>query len=766
VARDIKDEQMPSPNGSAPVTQGVGAAPPGSILIPLDARLQRLAVNVALEDYESAKMARMEADYGKTSKGDTLNFDKWLKELTDLYFGQRIPKTIPWRFCSNRSLMIAMAIVETMVARLFPAVYNEDLVRWRPKEDFMAPKAESISKLMDWWVRVHVKMRDFFEVWTRYVVSFGRVLTESSWDVQLIDKGETSPSQPMMDEMGQSSMNPDGTPQIMGEEKVLERIEKTRSDIIPEEDIFLHSSATSIQRDPVIIRKKFLYRDLEELEREGKLQNVSQPSGDDPSMRTLKELLIVSGGSSGVSGVQSDEQEEIQAIRRRNVPVEIIEWWGGVDLDGDTFSEQVRLVVAPEHRVYLGGVQLKDISSRGVRPLDLTEYIPRVDQPGSLRAFGVLEQVKELAQEIDAIFNQMSDGNTLQVLKPGFFDPSGDLNVPNLTIAPNKWSPVSNPQQSIFVPEISIPTEKLIMAIKLVMEFIERLVAANSTIFGTDPSFVGGPGTATRTEATVGASNERNTIPAYRLREGAARIISQTLDLVQKNLPPGLEHRILGDKNEPVFDNPVTRESISGEYDAYLLPDDALGSKDAQRQLTNMLYQLLMQNPIVATDPAKIYKITADELKAYGKDPETYLGPEPPINDALSPMQENQLIMGGEFTRVKATVMQNPIEHIMEHQKLMQDPWILTQPPEVTSQILQYVQAHIMEHLQLMQTMIALSQQRKGGFPSAPNGSRAKGGGPGPAQAVGSEPGMGSLQSPLAAVGSAQRGRQGPPPPG
>ena len=103
-----------------------------------------------------------------------------------------------------------------------------------------------------------------------------------------------------------------------------------------------------------------------------------------------------------------------------------------------------------------------------------------------------------LAEEIDAIFNQITDANTLSVLRPGFYDPSGNLQPQNITLAPNKLIPVSNPQQSVYFPDIAIPIERLLVAMRGVLEFIERLTAASSYVMGKESEIVGGSGTATR----------------------------------------------------------------------------------------------------------------------------------------------------------------------------------------------------------------------------------------------------------------------------
>ena len=766
MARDVKDDQQlpqgeeeaagpPQPQQEPALLQGQG-----DILLVPPASLQRTVVEMVMVDFDAAKSARDTREYGWSAKGNKLTFDTWLTELKQLYYGHREPKTIPWKFCSNRSLMIAMAILETLHARLFPAVYNEDLTRWRPTEYVDEDKVERVTEFMFWWIRVRVKMREFFDRWVRSCLGFGSVLTAASWDIHVLDKGRLTP--PRLTSM------PDGSLQVVPSQKELERHETSRSDIIPIEDVFLQPGATDIQRDTVIVKRRYLYRDLEEMEREGKLVNVSIAS--EPTLLPLKSHLVV---AEPVGNDLSPEQlEELKNVKRRNTPVECLEWWSGIDLDEDGFPEQVRLLVNPEYRIYLGGVELKHLSARGLRPLDLTMLMPRLDEPQGLMGMGILEQVKELALEIDAIFNQMTDANTLSVMRPGFFDPSGDVDAPALNLKPNSLTPVSNPNQSVFFPEINIPTERLILAIRMVLEFIERLTGASAYIFGKESEIVGGSGTATRTQEIVQASAQRHSIPAQRLREGAARIMSQHLDLIQKRAQDGdgfieaLSSRVLGDDGQPLFEpNELSQEGISGEYDAYLLPDESMGSRDTQRLLASQIYSFLLQNLIVASDPAKLYTVTADLLKAWGKNPEHYLGPEPPINQATSPEEENVLMLQGDFSSVKATVLDNPLHHLLTHGQLLQSPAFQSLPPDQQQLISEFLQSHQNQHLQMLQLTLQAATRQKGGQNAPGRDGAARRATPAAAP-VGPEPGMGATTPAARTVGATQRGGESQAPAG
>ncbi len=761
-ARDLRDTETQPLQEGAPEDVPVQPRVPGALLA-LDATHQQTAVRLVLSDYDAALKAREAQTWGLTAKGDQRTFDSWMKELVDLYFGYREAKVVPWKFCSNRSLMIAMAIVETLHARLLPAVYSEELTHWRPGEVNDAARAERVGKLMTWWIRVRSRLAEFFDRWVRTVLVYGSVTSETLWDVQYFDRGEMSEPQTLL--------LPDGGVQVSPPEKVLHPLERTRSDIILPEDVFLQEGASDIQRDPVTIRVRYLFRDLEEMEREGEAENITIRT--DPTQPTLMELLPVDA-SVGAAGLSPEETAELKRVALRNVVVECLRWYGGIDLDGDGFPEQLRLLIARKESVYLGGVPLHTLSKRGLRPLDHTQYVARVNEPQGLRGMGVLEQVRELAYEIDAIFNQLTDANSLSVLRPIFYDPGGDIQPEALKLAPNRMTPVARPNESVFIPDMTIQTDRLLNAIRLVLEFIERLTAASAYIFGKESEIVGGSGTATRTQAIVGSAEQRFSVPVQRLRNGAARLMTIHLDILQRRLPPELEKRILGEDGAPLFGmGELTDEGLAGEFDAYQLPDESLGSKEMERQLAQQLYALLLQNVLVASDPAKIYKLTADLLRSWGKDPESYLGPAPDMAIARSPADEHTLILQGDFSQVRATVAQNPIEHLLAHQAFSQE---IQQHPTLNDalkqQILQFLQGHMQEHVQMMQLALTASRGGGGGGANPAGGpsngqpgqreSEPESNGPGAAPPpTRNEPRVGAATAPLAAAHRTQQRGEG-----
>lgn len=751
--RALKDSSLQTGLGksSAP------SSAPSPLQLPITPAMETSLVDIVKDDFAASKAARAKKDFGYTAKGERLSFDDWFKGLKDLYNSKRLPKDIPWKFCSNRSLRIATSILDLLHSRLFPAVVNEDLLRWRPGETTDVPKCDRISKLMYFWMWVRGRMRMFYDDWMKVALGFGDVLTESSWSAQPRDTGVTEET-PIAGPDGLPLTNPDGTPAVM-KARVVDLYEKTESRFYMRDQVYLQEGSRDIQTEPVVLTDTLLYRELEDGEVKGTFINITN---------LLKEKL--SAQIQVAPGLSTEEAERIRSVKIRNIPVKIIKEYLNFDADGDGFAEDVRVYISAEHDIYLGGMRMSDITKSGKRPLGYCKVDSRIDRPGENDGEGVLEKVKELSEAVDANFNQLEDSNTLSILRPGFFDPTGDLQASALKLAPNKIMPVSDPNKNVYFPDMTIQTEKLILAIRLILEFVERLTAASSYVLGKESETVGGSGTATRTNAIVSSAEQRFALPAERLRAGAAQIATQHLDLLQLNIPPGLETRIMGEKGEAIFQqNELTAAGIAGEFDAYLLADPSQGSKQTQRELAGMFYSILLQNIIVGSDPAKIYAITADFLKAYGKEDDIvrYLGPAPSSDDIDDPEDENTLMIQGEFARVTPQITENHLLHIQEHMGLMQSPSFIelsTLTPALAEQVMQFNQQHIMQHQQMMQTMMSLVSKFGGGKPNGlgsdkggPNESGDETGGAPPAEGAQPQSGLGVPASPLGSAMQTKR---------
>lgn len=667
------------------------------LLLDLSEEQEEELVQIIMEDYRNANEARGQTSWGTDSVGKGIDFDTKYASFVSLYEGDDVVRPEAW-MC-GRSLKIAQAIVEMLVARLFPAVWNEDTIRWKPVEHTDKKRTEEVNKIMRWVIITWAKLRPSMLELIRASISLGTVFTEPYWYVKKRDLGETT-QQEVVDENGQPQVDPLTQEPITIEARMLSVDERPAVKNIPVTRLLTQPGCTDIQKEPIIKLEDFYYYELEQEQTEGIAVNV-----DDKLKEAVDKTIITKFGQ------ELEQAEKISSLtaKRRNSLVECMTWYGPYDANGDGFPEEIAVRVAIRDEIYLQGYPISTISRRGKRPIVQTNFINRMFK---LLGIGVLEQVKPLAEEIDACFRQLQDANTLGIMKWGFYDPNSDYNPDEHVAKPRAMYPVTNPSQNVYFPDMNVPIERLIMAIRLVLEFVERLTAASSYVMGKESEIVGGSGTATRTQAIMSSADARFNLPGMNMRDGVAEVLTHIFDLCHLNMPDGLEKRILGEDNEPIFEtNEDVKAAFMTEMDSYLEPNAAFGDINTMRELATVLYDKFVMggNPLVVGSVEKLYHATATVFKAYGEDPVEWIGAAPSKKPTDNPVDENTLIREG--TVIHAEPQENHLEHMMVHMEVTQSPEVLMWPKEA----LAVLQQHIQEHQMMMQAMLAFQNQGKKG---------------------------------------------------
>jgi len=718
------------------VEQPQNLVEPNPILLQLTPEQQEELVQIIMEDYRNANEARGETSWGTDTNGSGVDFDTKYAALISLYEGADVVRPEAW-MC-GRSLKIAQAIVEMLVARLFPAVWNEDTMRWKPVEFTDKKRTEDVNKIMRWVIVSWSKIRpDILEL-VRSTISLGTVFTEPYWYVKKRDLGETV-QQEVVDETGAPQLDETGQP-ITVEARMLSVDEKPAIKNIPLTRVLTQPGCTDIQKEPIIKLEDYYYHELEQEQVEGIVQNV-----DDKLKEAVDKNIITKFGS------ELEKAEKIASLtaKRRNTLVECMTWYGPYDANGDGFPEEIAVRVAIKDEIYLQGFPISAISRRGTRPIVQTNFINRMFK---LLGIGVLEQVKPLAEEIDACFRQLQDANTLGIMKWGFYDPNSDYNPDEHVAKPRAMYPVTNPSQNVYFPDMSVPIERLIMAIRLVLEFIERLTAASSYVMGKESEIVGGSGTATRTQAIVSSADTRFNLPGMNMRDGIAEVLTHIFDLCFLNMPDGLEKRILGEDNEPIFEtNEDVKAAFLTEMDSYLEPNAAFGDINTMRELATVLYDKFVMggNPLVVGSVDKLYNATANVFKAYGENPTEWIGPPPVTKETSDPTQENTIIREGRV--ISAEPQENHLEHILVHSGVLQSPDVLIWSKEAVAVLTQ----HIEDHKKLMMMMLQFQSGGKTGGTENGNTGGGAGAKAKPA-ATGGEQGLQGNANPAAATAEQQ----------
>ena len=713
--RVLKDELLPEDQQGL---EEIANSPENALQIPLTDKQQKELIEIVLEDFKNAEDARKQVgvnSWGINYQGVDKDWEGKYELLLKKYEGFTDAPLKPWM--SSGTTKICTAIVELLHSKILPAVWNDNLINWKPVEATDKETVERVNKLMTWVVRVSMKMRKDVDDIIKYIVKLGTCIVKDSWDKQTKDVGKVEPVM-SQDPMGQPVQvnGPDGQPLT---QKVLDVREKAKIEIRPLDRIYIQPGATDLQKEPIIDRISYLYSDLEKMELQGRVYNIKEKVKTEVDTTITSKLDKV---------LEEAERIAVMNVKRRNYPIDVLEWYGNWDFDNDGFAEDIVVCVAKETETLISAIPLHKISLRGIRPYTKHGMIKRETK---FYDIGMIELVLPLAEEADACLRQIRDANTISVMRFGFYDANGDYDAETHTIAPLKMYPVTDPQRSVYFPDISVPTERLIVCMRLIMEFIERLTAASSFVMGKDSDVGGGSGTVTRTQAIVSNAEQRFDIPAQRIRDSMAELLTHILCQYQLNIPPGLEREVLGEEGQPIFDpGSLTRERIGAEIDAYIDCDPAMGNKNTQREIASFIYSTLIGNPLVATDPTKIYKVTSILLKSINEDPLAILGPEPDMLDMDSPEDENTLMHEGRFKEVVPHIAENHLEHIQVHSL----PLVTADAQNWNPIALQYLQGHIQQHQQMMMQMMQVVQQAqakqgKGGGqnPNAPAGTNASG---------------------------------------
>jgi len=707
MARELKDEREGSPD----VEDSTSSTPLNPLLLKVDEDKQKELVAVIMEDYRNAKEAREQTDWGTDKAGKGIDFDTKYADLVALYEGADVIRPESW-MC-GRSLKLAQGIVEMLVARLFPAIWNEDTIRWKPVEYTDKKRTEDVNKIMKWVFEVWMKIRRDVLDLVRICISMGTSFTEIYWYVKKHDLGDIK-KEPVLDPAtGAPVLDEMGSPQTI-ETKMLQVEERPAIKHIALTHVLTQPGATDIQKEPIIKLENYYYYELEQEQLEGTVQNITDKLKDSIDKTIFTKF-----------GAELEKAEKIQDLnaKRRNSVVECITWYGPYDVNEDGFPEEIAVRVAVKDEIYLQGYELSKISRKGERPIVQTNFLNRMFK---LLGIGVLEQVKPLAEEIDACFRQLQDANTLGIMKWGFYDPNSDYDPEEHVAKPRAMYPVTNPQQNVYFPDMNIPIERLINAVRLLMEFVERLTAASSYIMGKESDVVGGSGTATRTQAIVSSADARFNLPAMNIRDGIADICTQIFDLCFLNMPDGLEKRILGESHEPIFESgEAIKQAFYTRMDCYLEPNAAFGDVNTMRELATILYDkfVLGGNPLVIGSVDRLYHASANVFRAYGEEPKEWLGTAPVTKETSDPIEEHTIIREGRV--ISPEPQENHLEHIMTHTQMLQTPEIITWPKEAV----QVLTAHVEQHKSAMMMIMQFQNQGKKGESGGQGGNDKKAGG-------------------------------------
>ena len=522
-------------------------------------------------------------------------------DCLNLLNGVRPSKSDPWPNCSNISVMAVPTHAKLMHSKLFPAVYNENLIYWRPTEKGDVNNVEQICKLMRYVIKQDMKLQNTVDDGTWLCVVDGTIAFKLRWETKYRKVAKK---------------NVEGKLEYNDVAR-----QKCVVDIVNIDDVYLPQ----------------LWINEDDSEYIGHNMYVRLPDIDDFIKRKIyiadqrgkidANIDEIVGESMKAKNMEIEGTTPAYNAHKNSTPIRLIEMYMPWEINGE-LRESV-FTIAYNSKAYLSGKPLEAVSSIGTRPWVIGQFIRR---PGSPYGISLIEVMRGLAKELDAIHNQRIDAGSIAIAPFGFYRAASSFKPDKIQIGPGVMIPVDdikdvNVIQLQHNPVASFQEERIII------EYIEKLTSTSAYQMGRESDIVKSRATATATMAIMGQGEQAFTILGIRLQEIFSRLLTKILQQYQMFMPPGYADRILGeDVGALLFPSGLSTEDIAGQYDAYMTLDPTNVNKAAERQANAALVQMAPQLLAMAQDP-RGYEIASEFLKSIGKvEIEKYLGSKPVKN--------------------------------------------------------------------------------------------------------------------------------------
>lgn len=501
--------------------------------------------------------------------------DKW-KSYHRMYHGILPEKNTPWPGASNLHIPVTQIVVDTLTSIICNAVLgNVPVVTVMPYPDSGEANEESARKLesfLNYVIREEIRdFRTIFTQWVRQAILYGTGILKVYWDKQTRNVRVRNP--------------------LSGREesKMITVYDAPRLCVVDLENFIIPPSTRDIQDAPFVAERIFLpLHILKQREKEGYYEDVDK--------------LIMS-----FYQPTEKEQEEVtfrEPITQLLEGVEIYDYWGGFDIDGDGYDEECHIVLAADQPIILRIEQIPYYHNR--RPYVRYTFLR---EPNRFYGIGVGEMIQHLQEEINTIHNQRMDNVSLIINKvfkyrPNeyFEDPEDIVFAPGSKIAVVDMDDIQ-PLVTNDVPISSYNEEQL------VRDYIERLTGV------TDFSLGRIPGTARRTPATLGIAviaegNKKLQERLILLKEAMEEMFDMVQWLYYQFMPPQKIYKVPG---ASVFET-ITLDDLNHQYRFNITGADVTASKEVRFQQALQMYALLANNPIVASNPKAMAYLTRQLL--------------------------------------------------------------------------------------------------------------------------------------------------------
>lgn len=295
---------------------------------------------------------------------------------------------------------------------------------------------------------------------------------------------------------------------------------------------------------------------------------------------------------------------------------------------------------------------------------------------GTYWPMGLGELLENIEQEASANHNLFTDAQQLTVWPLIFFSPSSGWDPKAQPYGPGMTIPSEHPEK-VNVVKVQADLQSCIVKEQTVLAYGERVTGNSDQAMGRAIDRPNAPRTATGQMALIQQGNVRADLDMRFLREDVGAIARDIWDLDQQFCTEDVFFRVTGEDADGLFDTKrggafMTPSERGGTYDFDIEFATNVWSREAEKQRELQVYELSLQNPLVANDPAALWMVTDRMYKALGYDDFAQIVPQPPNADRpRNPKDEWSMILRGEDVTVNP--MDNDDFHLQDHQHRLMD---------------------------------------------------------------------------------------------
>lgn len=369
---------------------------------------------------------------------------------------------------------------------------------------------------------------------------------------------------------------------------------------------------------------------------------------------------------------------------------------------------------------------LPDVDNLVIGAQDLLSLYPKMQhrrpfveafsyRDGSSWPMGLGELLEKIEDEVSNNHNLFTDAQQLTVWPLIFYSPSSGWDPKKHKYGPGEAIPSEHPEK-VNVVKVDVNLESCVVKEQAVLAYGERVTGNSDQAMGRAIDRPNAPRTATGQIALIQQGNVRADLDMRFLREDVGAIARDLWELDQQFCTSDVFFRVTGDDADGLFDTKqggayMTPQERGGAYDFDIEFATNVWSREADRQRALQIYELSLQNPLIAQNPTALWILTNRTFKALGDDDFASIVPQPPdVDRPRNPKEEWSMILRGQDVEVNPA--DNDDFHLQDHQHRLVD-YVQTKGQSYDQSAAHAMAGHIQAHKQqkaskmLMQALVS-----------------------------------------------------------